>query len=140
MEAAPDSKVSAIRAHHSLLTAAILSSVLCISRRTVRRWVRSGHFPNPAYLGPYGAPRWHPDDVIAYLRSSEVRERRSRIRKDKAERAGSSSDGRPKSLRGIAGTVSQGVVIPDAPLPDGVRVEILVKATPAPDSRNAAGD
>jgi predicted DNA-binding transcriptional regulator AlpA len=126
VETARESKLSAISAHNSLLTARALSSILCISQRTVRRWVREGHFPRPTYLGPYGAPRWHPHDVIAYVQSSARRPRRSRVRKDHAGSAELAKDGRPRSHQGIPGTVSQGMVIPDAPLPDGARVEIRV--------------
>jgi hypothetical protein len=92
----------------------------------MRRWVRAGHFPRPLYLGPYGAPRWHPDDVVEYLRSSERRERRSRVPREDAGPVESGNDGRADILQEIPGTVSQGVVIPDAPLPEAVRVEIRV--------------
>jgi predicted DNA-binding transcriptional regulator AlpA len=137
MEATHDSRVPAIRDHKSLLTARTLSSLLCISQRTIRRWLRAGHFPKPMWVGPYGSPRWHPDDVIEYLQSTERREMRSRVRIGHAGQMESSNAGQPGSLREIPGTVSQGVVIPDAPLPEGVRVEI--RLTDRSTARSAQG-
>jgi predicted DNA-binding transcriptional regulator AlpA len=63
--------------YHSLFIAETVGSVLCVSRRTLRRWVVKGHFPQPRYVGPYGSPRWHPDDVVEYLRESGGRKRRN---------------------------------------------------------------
>ena len=126
MEKAKPSNESALTSYHSLLTSEILSAVLGISQRTLRRWVRHGHFLPPMHIGPYGAPRWHPQDVITYLRASDGQVKQSRAQRNKAGRDVSPKETSSGTLREIPGTVSQGVVVPDAPLPEGVRVEIRV--------------
>jgi predicted DNA-binding transcriptional regulator AlpA len=54
-----------------LLTPEMICKALSISRRTLRSWVKQQVFPEPLRIGPDGRIlRWHPDDVLDYLRST----------------------------------------------------------------------
>ena len=116
----------AIREEHGLLTAATLSQVLCISRRTLRRWVRQGTFPPPRYIGANGnIPRWHPDEVIAHLTETDGRNRRnSGDESDDAELP--NDEARPAPDLWTSGIVRDVIVMPATPLPAGAKVEIRV--------------
>ena len=52
-----------------LLTPQMICTVLSISRRTLRYWVRKNLFPQPLRIGPDGRLlRWHPADLADYLK------------------------------------------------------------------------
>ena len=54
-----------------LLTPAMICKILSISRRTLRYWVQKQVFPEPLRIGPDGRTlRWHPADVVDYLKAT----------------------------------------------------------------------
>jgi predicted DNA-binding transcriptional regulator AlpA len=79
----------------TLLTPEMICTVLSISRRTLRYWVKKQVFPEPLRIGPDGRLlRWHPADLLAYLQTT-----RGRVGAQAAlqELADKSRDGEPDS-------------------------------------------
>jgi predicted DNA-binding transcriptional regulator AlpA len=54
-----------------LLDQKALAKLLGISVRTIRNWVRQGHFPQPLRMGPRGRMiRWTPTQIMTYLKAN----------------------------------------------------------------------
>jgi predicted DNA-binding transcriptional regulator AlpA len=54
-----------------LLDPKALAKLLGISVRTIRNWVRQGHFPQPLRMGPRGRMiRWTPTQIMTYLKAN----------------------------------------------------------------------
>jgi predicted DNA-binding transcriptional regulator AlpA len=102
-----------------------ICELLSISSRTLRRWVRAGEFPAPIRVGPYKAtPRWSPLVLTDFLLSKHP-PRQAEERSSKG-----CGDDLPAETGGagaadcVAGIVQGGVIVPSAPLPEGMRVHI----------------
>jgi hypothetical protein len=98
--------------------------LLSISSRTLRRWVRAGVFPAPLRVGPYKAtPRWSPLVLTDFLLSKhpprQAEELSTKGRGDETPAQTGAA-----AATSIAGIVQGGVIVPDAPLPEGMRVRI----------------
>jgi hypothetical protein len=102
-----------------------LCNLLDISPRTLRRWVGAGAFPPPVRVGPRARTlRWHPLDVVAYLRGEDL----TAAGQDAADGTPTRPSLTPRSeateVLCLPGVVHHGVVIVADPLPEHVRVEI----------------
>jgi len=101
-----------------------ICQLLSISSRTLRRWVRAGVFPPPIRVGPYKAtPRWSPLVLTDFLLSKHPPRQTGELSSKGCDDAPARTGG-AGAAGGIAGIVQGGVIVPDAPLPEGMRVQI----------------
>jgi hypothetical protein len=77
-----------------LLTPDVIYRVLSISRRTLRYWISKDLFPEPLRIGPKGRlQRWHPDDLLEYLKRTRGRVQAEAALKELGDQAGGKPQG-----------------------------------------------